>query len=183
MKIFLVSFLFLFISIGREAQEASVYRLQSHNTVENASSVVEVLGTGRGSGVLVLLEGKPVIVTNGHNLQGKKSAMIVLPNKEESYIDLSSYAFKKARIGLEAMVKVLYDFPLSDVAILEIPQELKKDEKALILTYAFMNVELSAQKGWVPQNQLAFGDTVSAILQGETYYFEGLRRLYGLKCS
>ncbi|MBY0415596.1 MAG: hypothetical protein K2Q18_15590, partial [Bdellovibrionales bacterium] len=46
-------------------------KYKSYENMSKAMSVVEVLGDGKGSGVLVVMDEKVVVVTNSHILQGK----------------------------------------------------------------------------------------------------------------
>ena len=164
------------------AEDLPRIQMDVYDHVSKATSVVEVLGNSRGSGVLVIMDGNIVIVTNSHNLQGKSSAMINLPVRFVHYFILQPIQMKSTNLRFQGMSKVMYDFPLSDVAILEFPEvSMRPEDRAMIYQYAYSNGVLSAKKGWEPGNRsIGFGDTVSAVLQGQA---SSIKALEGYKGS
>src|SRR5690606_13233195 len=65
------------------------------NYVSKALTVVEITGALRGSGVLVLLNDQPVIITNSHILQGRKEARVRLPKRVNGFYDFKDgYLYK-----------------------------------------------------------------------------------------
>lgn len=147
-----------------------------HSNSSEASSVVEVLGSGKGSGVLVVMDGKPVIITNSHNLQGKSSAMVTLPRRKAQYFKHDpEIEMRDEYLSFEGIAKVLYDFPLSDVTVLTVPEGLSRDQMNIINAYALENGVLSAKKGWEANKySMGNGDVIAAVLNGKSTSIEGL---------
>jgi hypothetical protein len=169
MKKLMTKFLFL-IAITANLHAEEPVRIQ-FDTIDNSTkalSVVEVLGDARGSGILALMDGNVVVVTNSHNLLGKTSAMVTLPNRDVTYYTIKPFNYKRGIFGFQGMLKVIYDFPLSDVAILAVPEPQNVEQAALLYTTALSNgVFSSQQKAWIAgKNSLAIGETISAITQG-----------------
>ncbi|MBY0413480.1 MAG: hypothetical protein K2Q18_04915, partial [Bdellovibrionales bacterium] len=165
------------------AQELPRIQFDTYRNATDSLSVVEVLGSVRGSGVLVLLDGKIVIVTNSHNLQGNDSAMVTLPRRFSRYFILEPIQWKEGNIGFQGMAKVLHDFPLSDVAILSLPEEnMSLEQKALIFEYARTNGGFFRKEGWIAgQRSLDFGDSISAVLKGQPTQIQALEGFKGSK--
>jgi hypothetical protein len=87
----------------------------------STKSVVEVLGKLRGSGVLVLLDERPVIITNSHNLKGLRSAKVTLRSQTVRVLEKKPRAEHNVEVGLSVDAFVLHDYPLTDFAILGFP--------------------------------------------------------------
>lgn len=150
--------------------------LNTSDNVTKAVTTVEVLGSTKGSGVLVVMDNKVVIVTNSHNLQGKTSALITLARHDFYYFASSpTFEMKNGNISFKGVAKVIYDFPLSDVAILELPEGIIPEQLALITKYALTNGVFSAEKGWSPSNRsLSFFEVVTAVLNGKPTVIEAI---------
>jgi hypothetical protein len=96
--------------------------------VAKDQTAVEVVAALKGSGVIVLLDGSPVIITNSHILQGQKSAKALGEN-----------------------LSVLYDYPMNDFAILQIPPQRQGPYLARAQRNgSFCRQLKSCSKGWRP---------------------------------
>lgn len=173
----------LTISANSFAETLPLIKVDAYDHVKKASTIVEVLGNGKGSGVLVAMEGRAVIVTNSHNLQGKMSAFVNFGKRSLHYflIDKNNetYDLKEGLAGFQGMAKVIYDFPLSDVAILELPVDISLEQKALARGYAYNNGILSKEKGWAPNESLGYSETIGAYLQGKAAAIDVLEGYVG----
>lgn len=153
-------------------------KLKFVSNVFEGLSVVEVLAAGKGSGVLVLLDGKVVVITNSHNLQGRKTALVTQPRNFVNGYYFPNYRNKY--VGFKGMAKVLYDFPLSDVAVLDLPEnDIDEEEKALLKEYALLNGAITSDKGWTPSSTETGRESVVAVLEGKPTELKGLDRLRG----
>lgn len=168
-KLIVLMLLMASIASNSYADELPNIHFLMFNNASEASTVVEVLGSGKGSGVLVSMDGKPVIVTNSHNLQGKLSALVTLPKRKMSYIQMDkNYEMKSEILGFQGNAKVLYDFPLSDVSVLDMPENMNSEFKNVIHALAIQNGVLDAKKGWLPSNNSPeWGDSLAAILNNK----------------
>jgi hypothetical protein len=93
--------------------------------IKSGSSLVEVTAKMKGSGVIVLVDGQPRILTNSHILFGQKSAVLKL--------------FTETDFNREIKASVEFDNPLADFVILKplindnnLVQELTKQGRANI---------------------------------------------------
>ncbi len=122
MKTLLLSFLCLLPFSGIGAELSIAYDLGNPSEhLFSTKSVVEVLGKLRGSGVLVLLDERPVIITNSHNLKGTRSAKVTLRPQTVRLVEKEPRAEHNVEVGLSVEAFVLHDYPLTDFAILGFP--------------------------------------------------------------
>jgi hypothetical protein len=160
---------------------AEAKKYHAYENVISALSVVEVHASVKGSGLLVFKDGKLIIVTNSHNLQGKKSALITLPERYVNHYLNERYIPNDGILGFQGMAQVLYDFPLSDIAILSFPEEkLTEEQRFVIEKYALANGVFTEKDGWVPGVSSSLNhEAVTAVLQGKPTTIEASRNAKG----
>ena len=128
-------------------------------------TTVEILGTLKGVGALVLIEGKPRILTNSHVVQGMKTVSLTLPARTDErcfYIAKTSCRFTEPQ---KFSAKLEFDSPIADVAVLspEGDSELLEELK----TWASLNAEFCKPGASSCKGGVIFR---SERLQGETAY-------------
>lgn len=159
--------LFIMLFLPFRGQTFDILSLTPDENVTKSMSVVEVLGALKGTGVIIFLDGKPVIITNSHNIQGKKSVGIRLSQRHIKYLKVT---FPPTSIGTafeySGKANVLMDFPLSDFAVLSFPENLSKEERNAIAMYARSNGEIVKNKWYPKKTADIFHESISAVLDG-----------------
>lgn len=139
---FLILLLTLFSGLPARAENyITDYR---HGNAANKQSVVEVLGTLQGSGLLVMLDQEPVVITNSHVLQGRNKARVRIAPRQISVIATEAEEGRFSRGGfrqfsMDLELTVTKDFPYTDFAILSFPSTITKLEKDILWYYAAKN--------------------------------------------
>ena len=131
-------------------------------------TVVEVLGSLRGSGILVLWNDRPVVLTNSHNLQGLKEVQLYLPVRTQRVRADASNGFNNLMtVTFKGPGKLLYDDPFIDFAIVGLPEKLSGKTLEIIHAYAEINGRFDG-RGWVPYDAKLHTPTmVAAVLNGK----------------
>ena len=143
------------------------------DTIERNQSegltVVEVLSTLKGSGVIVNLDEEPVIITNSHNLQGLKQAQVTLPTRNQKIWDIESNN-KRFDVGFSVRASVILDDPYTDFAILKFPDGMSSDVKEVLKLYGNLNGNLCFKNncpGWRgTDNKLSITNNITAVVDG-----------------
>lgn len=159
--------LFITMCLPLRGQGADITARFPEENVTKSLSVVEVLGALKGSGVIVLLDDKPVIITNSHNIQGKKKVSIKLNHRKIKYFKVNSHPSSSGTsFEFNGKANVLMDFPLSDFAVLSFPENLSKDEHDAIKMYARSNGKIVKSKWYPTKTPGIFNESISAVLEG-----------------
>jgi hypothetical protein len=113
--------LFMSFSLGLHAEVFNIdYRFLYENS-SNALTIVEVIGTLKGSGVIVYLDDRPVILTNSHILQGRPIASVSFPEAQIRYLNNEGYYHYTEEIfKFSAQLPVIFDDPLHDFVFLKL---------------------------------------------------------------
>ena len=149
-----------------------------YENATRAQSVVEVLGTLKGSGVLTYLDQKPIVITNSHVLQGRKTARVTLHKRYLNKMEIENKEIVSNEIyvpfSLTLDLQVIHDFPFTDFSILAFPESLTKTQKAVVEYYASKNggfclTTSRCKKGWhYPKKpSYEFSDNIAAVLDGK----------------
>lgn len=175
------AFLILLLTLfsGLPAWGRIIVNGPDHKPASSKQSVVEVLGTLNGSGVLVLLDQKPVVITNSHILQGKKSAKIRFSPRLLNVLriedkNVTSGEIRAIDLNLNLDLKVIHDFPYTDFSILSFPETLTGPEKTALEYFATKNgafcLNLSkCKKGWNEARISEYEptDSITSVLDGK----------------
>lgn len=159
--------IFTMLVFSMRGQAFDSLSMSPEENVTKSLSVVEVLGALKGTGVIIYLDDKPVIITNSHNIQGKKNVTIRLTHRKLKYLKVSlSPTSSGTDFEFNEKANVLMDFPLSDFAVVGFPVNLTKEERDVINMYARSNGQIIKNKWYPKKTANIFHESISAVLEG-----------------
>ena len=180
------------IGLSSQAWSRSVdigQRFLSDNS-STGLTVVEVKATLKGSGIILLLDGRPVILTNSHNIQGKKVATIRIPSLMVKYLDQVKVSYTDEDIELTEKVSVIIENPLYDFAFLDFPKSLPERLLKPLTIMAKMNGEfcissMKCKKGWNESKKMlsSYESNIAAVLDGKRFVAKLIRSVQAKKIN
>lgn len=159
-------FILSFIPLTSEAVQSF------YNPVSKNLTIVEVTGKLRGSGVIVNLNGSPVVLTNSHIVQDASRVRVRFPKEFVTMPNPDSSSLIGSTLGFETELPVLINNPLFDFAILSFTGRMSEMDTSILRYLGSLSGNLCLGKecknGWQPNDsRLSLNSELRVVLDGE----------------